>query len=68
MSFLLFDYTGSAMKDAVYSFRSRLVVSKNHIFCLKKRNLPGPPILTVFYISLRFCTRVRLINAYKVFL
>ena len=28
MSLLLFDYTGSAMKDALYSFRSRLVVSQ----------------------------------------
>ena len=28
MSFLLFDYTCSAMKNTVYSFRSRLIVSQ----------------------------------------
>ena len=28
MSFLFCDYTGSAMKNTVYGFRSRLVVSQ----------------------------------------
>ena len=36
MSFLLFDYTGSAMKNALYSFGSRLIVSQEPDFLFEK--------------------------------
>ena len=36
MSFLLFDYTGSAMKNALYSFGSRLIVSQELDFLFEK--------------------------------
>ena len=69
MSFLLFDYTGSAMKNTVYSFRPRLVVlQESDLWSEKIKSSRTFNSNTVYYISVRFCTRVFFISVYKVFL
>ena len=68
MSFLLFDYTGSAMKNTVYSFRPKIVVLQEpDLSSEKAKSCRTSNTNTVYYISLRFYTRVLLISAYKVF-
>ena len=52
MSFLLFDYTASAMTNAVYSFRPRFVISQEPDFLSEKKNLLGLLIQTRFIIFL----------------
>ena len=69
MSFLLLVYAGSAMKNTVYSFRPRLVVwQEPDLLSEKMKSSRISTSNTVYYISLRFCTRFLLISAYKVFL
>ena len=68
MSFLLFDYTGSAMKNTVYSFNSSLLVLQEPDLLFEKAKSSGTSNSHGFYISLRFCTRVLLISTYKGFL
>ena len=69
MSFLLFDYIGSAMKNTVYNFRPRLVVwQEPDPLSEKMKSSRTSNSSTFYYISLRLCTRVFLISAYKAFL
>ena len=48
MSFILFDYTVSAMKNAVYSFRPRFTVWQEPDLLFEKKNLLGAPILHAY--------------------
>ena len=69
MSFLMSDYSASAMKNTAYSFRPRFVVSQEPDFLSEKtKSSRTSDSNTFYYISLRFYTHVLLIIGYKVFL
>ena len=66
MSFLLFDYIVSAMKNTVLGFRPRLEVwQEPDLLPEKMKSSRTSNSSMVYYISLRFCTRVLLISACK---
>ena len=61
MSFLLFDYTGSAMKNHVYSSRRRLAVSQEPDLLSEKTKSSRTSNSHGLFSFLRFCTRVSLV-------